>query len=290
MSFPFAALILILVFASLVGCGIAPPGRRPGDPDDARWRLPRRTDDRTVDLRPERRDDAGPGPRDRLFTLHGEPVSRGAAPRPRRRIGRRDHGRDQRQGRDVLRPRRRRRACPASCCSSRPPCDRSGSAARWSWLRRCFYALTFLPAVLGMLGPRVNALSVAGLRDWVRRRLGRPVGVAADRRPASRAGSAWPTESWRALRRARADTRVPAGAGYTVPAPRARASRTRPFCPAGIESREASVALSRDFRAGETSPIIVLATVAGLADRRANVQGVLRSQHRDRRRARTSTG
>src|SRR5215475_8776257 len=34
-----------------------------------------------------------------------------------------------------------------------------------------FYALTFLPAVLGMLGPRVNALSVAGLFAAIRRRL-----------------------------------------------------------------------------------------------------------------------
>ena len=43
-----------------------------------------------------------------------------------------------------------------------------------------FFALTFLPAVLGMLGPRVNALSVAGLRDRIRRALGRPVGAAAE--------------------------------------------------------------------------------------------------------------
>src|SRR3954465_2984829 len=40
-----------------------------------------------------------------------------------------------------------------------------------------FYALTFLPAVLGMLGHRVNALSLSGLFDAVRRRLGRAVGV-----------------------------------------------------------------------------------------------------------------
>ena len=38
--------------------------------------------------------------------------------------------------------------------------------------------------------------------------------------------------------------------------------------PPGIESREAAVALSRDFRAGETSPIIVLADGRRLADRR----------------------
>src|SRR6185295_522373 len=42
-----------------------------------------------------------------------------------------------------------------------------------------FYALTFLPAALGMLGPRVNALSIGGLFAWIRRHLGRPVGEEA---------------------------------------------------------------------------------------------------------------
>jgi putative drug exporter of the RND superfamily len=45
--------------------------------------------------------------------------------------------------------------------------------------------------------------------------------------------------------------------------------------PPGIESREASVALSRDFRAGETSPIVVLATVEGSPTDAANVQRIL---------------
>ena len=43
-----------------------------------------------------------------------------------------------------------------------------------------FYALTFLPAVLGMLGHRVNSLGVAAIRDRIRRAFGRPTGVAAD--------------------------------------------------------------------------------------------------------------
>src|SRR4029079_7652321 len=49
-----------------------------------------------------------------------------------------------------------------------------------------FFALTFLPAVLGMLGPRVNSLSVQALRDQIRRMLGRPVGDAAEAASASR--------------------------------------------------------------------------------------------------------
>ena len=35
--------------------------------------------------------------------------------------------------------------------------------------------------------------------------------------------------------------------------------------PPGIESREASLALGKDFRPGETSPITILTTVAGVA-------------------------
>jgi RND superfamily putative drug exporter len=45
--------------------------------------------------------------------------------------------------------------------------------------------------------------------------------------------------------------------------------------PPGIESREASVALSTEFQAGETSPIIVLATVGGSPTDEANVQRIL---------------
>jgi len=45
--------------------------------------------------------------------------------------------------------------------------------------------------------------------------------------------------------------------------------------PPGIESREASVALSNDFRAGETSPIVVLANVDGSPTDEANVQRIM---------------
>ena len=66
-----------------------------------------------------------------------------------------------------------------------------------------FYALTFLPAVLGMLGPRVNALSLAGLFDAIRRRLGRrPVAASAPpAAPSARAGPPSPTRSWPARSR-----------------------------------------------------------------------------------------
>jgi uncharacterized membrane protein YdfJ with MMPL/SSD domain len=137
-----------------------------------------------------------------------------------------------------------------------------------------FYALTFLPAVLGMLGPRVNALSVAGLRDGVRRRLGRPVGVAADVARRSR----WERMAHAVMARPFA-VLVPTLAFLLVlGTPFLHLSQGIPdasVLPPGIESREASVALSRDFRAGETSPIIVLASVQGSPTDEANVQNVI---------------
>jgi uncharacterized membrane protein YdfJ with MMPL/SSD domain len=125
-----------------------------------------------------------------------------------------------------------------------------------------FYALTFLPAVLGMLGPRVNALSLAGLFAAMRRRLGRPVAAAV----------ATPDRS-RWARVARAVMARPLA--FLIPAvlflllagtPFLRLSQGIPNAatlPAGLESRDAAVALATDFQKGETSPITILATVAG---------------------------
>jgi RND superfamily putative drug exporter len=45
--------------------------------------------------------------------------------------------------------------------------------------------------------------------------------------------------------------------------------------PPGIESREASVALSTEFQAGETSPIVVLATVPGVPTDESNIEAIL---------------
>jgi uncharacterized membrane protein YdfJ with MMPL/SSD domain len=137
-----------------------------------------------------------------------------------------------------------------------------------------FYALTFLPAVLGMLGPRVNALSVAGLRDAVRRLLGRPVGAAATAARESR----WERMAHAVMARPFV-VLIPTLAFLLVlGTPFLRLSQGIPdatVLPPGIESREASVALTRDFRAGETSPIVVLATVQGSPIDQANVQRIL---------------
>src|SRR3954467_11757981 len=136
------------------------------------------------------------------------------------------------------------------------------------------YALTFLPAVLGMLGPRVNAGGTAALRDRVRRLFGRPVGVAADVARESR----WERMAHWVMARPVAVLIPTLALLLLMGVPYLRLEQGIPaasILPAGIESREAAVALSRAFRAGETSPIIVLADVEGSPTDEANVQRVL---------------
>jgi uncharacterized membrane protein YdfJ with MMPL/SSD domain len=124
-----------------------------------------------------------------------------------------------------------------------------------------FYALTFLPAVLGMLGPRVNALSIAGLIAMIRRRIGRaPVATGSPR-----------TSRWERV----AHTVMARPFVFLVPTlafllfagtPFLRLSQGIPNAstlPPGLESRDAAVALEQNFRPGETSPITILATVEG---------------------------
>ena len=78
-SLPIAALVLILVFTSLLAAGHPAPGRGARDPDHPGARLDRRPAGGDEHLRPERVHDAGPRPRDRLLAVHGQPVPRGAA-------------------------------------------------------------------------------------------------------------------------------------------------------------------------------------------------------------------
>jgi putative drug exporter of the RND superfamily len=136
------------------------------------------------------------------------------------------------------------------------------------------YALTFLPAVLGMLGPRVNSLGVAALRDRVRRLFGRPVGAAAELATESR----WERMAHWVMARP-IMVLVPTLLFLLfLGTPFLRLSQGIPdasVLPPGIESREASVALSDDFRAGETTPIVILADVAGSPTDAANVQKIL---------------
>ena len=117
------------------------------------------------------------------------------------------------------------------------------------------FALTFLPAVLGMLGHRVNAWSLGGLRHRFR-----PV---ADRVEVAR------TTRWERV--ARGVMRRPIA--VLVPtllfllllgSPFLRLEQGVPgaeIYPPGVESRDAYVALQAEFAPGETTPIIILADV-----------------------------
>lgn len=118
------------------------------------------------------------------------------------------------------------------------------------------YALTFLPALLGMLGPRVNALSLRGL-------LGRFRPMDEARRPR---GSAWERIAHAVMRRPIA-VLVPTLALLVVAGtPFLRLEQGVPgaeIYPAGVESRDAYVALQEEFAPGETTPIVILADVPG---------------------------
>jgi RND superfamily putative drug exporter len=135
------------------------------------------------------------------------------------------------------------------------------------------YALTFLPAVLGMLGPRVNAGATSVLRDRVRRVFGRPIGAAATTARETR----WERMAHWVMARP-VMVLIPTLAFLLLlGTPFLRLSQGVPdasVLPAGIESREASLALANDFRPGETSPIVILATVQGSPTDAANIQRI----------------
>ena len=125
-----------------------------------------------------------------------------------------------------------------------------------------------------MLGPRINAVGVAGFRDRVRRAFGRPVGAAADLARESR----WERMARWVMARPVAVLIPTLAFLLLLGTPFFRLEQGIPdasILPPGIESREAAVALANDFRAGETSPIIILATVDGTPTDAANIQAIL---------------
>jgi RND superfamily putative drug exporter len=113
------------------------------------------------------------------------------------------------------------------------------------------FSLTFLPALLGMLGPRVNSLSVRGLL----RRFGRRDEPAPDAR------SRWAQVAHGVMRRPIA-VLVPVLALLLVlGSPFLRLQQGVPDAtvyPAGTPSRDAWVALTTEFRQGEITPIVLL--------------------------------
>jgi len=122
------------------------------------------------------------------------------------------------------------------------------------------FGLTFLPAALGMLGPRVNALS---LRPLIRHVGARVFGRAAT---TTHRHSRWERLARSVMARPVA-VLVPTLVFLLVLGlPFFRLVQGIPDAatlPAGIPSRDAFVAIGREFPAGETTPITILAETVG---------------------------
>ena len=151
----------------------------------------------------------------------------------------------------------------------------------------CSIGLTFLPAMLGMLGPRVNSLSLRGLFDRVRVAFGRPVGTAA----ATAASGRWERVAHAVMRRPISVLVVVLAFLFLLGSPFLRLEQGVPdasIMPAGLESRDAYAALLAEFPKGEVSPITVLATVTGDPTSPANAlsAGAVRCRTPARRRHR----
>ncbi len=118
------------------------------------------------------------------------------------------------------------------------------------------YALTFLPALLGILGPRVNALSLRGLIGRFR-----PANAA----PAVPGTSAWERVAHAVMRRPIAVLVPTLALLLLAGSPFVRLEQGVPgaeIYPVGVESRDAYVALQEEFAPGETTPIVILADVS----------------------------
>ncbi len=130
------------------------------------------------------------------------------------------------------------------------------------------FALTFLPAILGMLGHRVNALSIRGLRHRFR-----PIadGVEVERT------SRWERVAHAVMRRPIAVLVPTLAFLLLLGAPFLRLEQGVPgaeIYPPGVESRDAYVALQTEFAPGETTPIIILADVTGSPTDLANIKAL----------------
>jgi len=130
------------------------------------------------------------------------------------------------------------------------------------------FSLTFLPAVLGMLGPRVNALSV---RSLLRR-----IGIAGDETAVRH--SRWEKVAHAVMRRPIAVLVPVLAVLFIAGSPFFRLQQGVPdstVYPAGVPSRDAWVALQDEFRSGETSPIEILLDTTTAATEPASIRAVM---------------
>jgi putative drug exporter of the RND superfamily len=130
------------------------------------------------------------------------------------------------------------------------------------------FGLTFLPAVLGMLGHRVNSLSLRALRHRIR-----PLADGVE--PARTAR--WERVAHAVMRRPIA-VLIPTLAILLIAGiPFLHLEQGVPgaeIYPPGVESRDAYVALQTEFAPGETTPITILADVQGSPTDLANIQAI----------------
>ncbi|TAL09115.1 MAG: MMPL family transporter [Chloroflexota bacterium] len=136
-------------------------------------------------------------------------------------------------------------------------------------LSSVIFSMTFLPALLGVLGPRVNALSTRGLL----RRIG--LGGAMDGQVRE---SRWERVAHAVMRRPIAVLVPVLAVLFVAGSPFFRLQQGVPdasIFPAGLPSRDAWVALMTDFRPGETSPITILVDTRGDATSPASIQAVM---------------
>jgi len=135
-------------------------------------------------------------------------------------------------------------------------------------------ALTVLPALLAVLGPRINALSV----PWLRRRPGRAAGAA---------GGAWSRVARSVMRRPLAYVVVIVAGLVALGLPFRNAAFggiDARALPATTQSRQVSQTLERDFTRNATTQVTVVisgpnaASVRGYAERLRAVPGVTGAQ------------
>lgn len=136
-------------------------------------------------------------------------------------------------------------------------------------LASVFYSLTFLPAILGMLGPRVNSLSVAGLL--------RRLGLRRDT-PGVVRKSRWEQVALAVMHRPIVVLLPVLALLLVVGSPYLRLQQGVPDAtvyPAGVASRDAWVALQTEFRAGETTPIVILLDTKGAPTSAESIAAVM---------------